>query len=272
MSGSQREQDLYDLLGVRFDADQNEIKAAFRAKAKIFHPDANPNDVEGSAARFRSVKHAYDVLSDISKKAKYDVEWSLNRGFVHQSGSNPSECQVPEDDWSFACKYFPDLVEISDNLKKIAPEAEIQWKNQIFFERLFDKAIELAKLAEIAILAKIVGNSEVLREVARDALLTPSSKLYGELTKSIRIFGIPATEVMIVQILGEAVRDIDYPEEWNSLPVVREEVFGGRRIEIRSDLLCRVSLQSKYDPNHTIEERQYIHIFAARSAIDAGSI
>lgn len=63
--------DHYEVLGVQRTASADEIKRAYRALAKKFHPDRNPNDVSAEA-KFKEVQHAYSVLSDPKKRAQYD--------------------------------------------------------------------------------------------------------------------------------------------------------------------------------------------------------
>ena len=63
--------DYYEVLGVEKGADKNDVKRAYRKLAMKFHPDRNPND-EKAAENFREVTEAYEVLSDESKRSRYD--------------------------------------------------------------------------------------------------------------------------------------------------------------------------------------------------------
>ncbi len=63
--------DYYEVLGVSRDADENELKRAYRALAKKYHPDVNPGD-EAAAEKFKEASEAYDVLQDPEKRARYD--------------------------------------------------------------------------------------------------------------------------------------------------------------------------------------------------------
>ena len=71
--------DPYTVLGVKKTASDADIKKAFRALAKKYHPDANKND-PGAEKKFKEASGAYELLSDKEKRGAYD------RGEIDENG------------------------------------------------------------------------------------------------------------------------------------------------------------------------------------------
>jgi DnaJ-class molecular chaperone len=89
--------DLYQRLGLKRGASEAEIKKAYRTLAKQLHPDRNKDNPD-AAKRFGEVTHAYDMLSDKDKRARYDrgeidedgnPKMPFGGGFGGHSGSGP---------------------------------------------------------------------------------------------------------------------------------------------------------------------------------------
>ena len=63
--------DFYEILGVARGASADEVKRAYRKRARELHPDANPDD-PGAEDKFKELSRAYEVLSDPQQRANYD--------------------------------------------------------------------------------------------------------------------------------------------------------------------------------------------------------
>ena len=63
--------DYYEVLGVEKNASADDIKRTYRRLALKYHPDKNPGDKEAEA-KFKECAEAYEVLSDIDKRKRYD--------------------------------------------------------------------------------------------------------------------------------------------------------------------------------------------------------
>jgi len=63
--------DYYEILGINRDANEDEIKKAYRKLAMKYHPDRNPDNPKAEE-QFKEAKNAYEILSDATKRAAYD--------------------------------------------------------------------------------------------------------------------------------------------------------------------------------------------------------
>jgi DnaJ-class molecular chaperone len=80
--------DYYEVLGVKRDASDDEVKKAYRKLARKFHPDLNPGD-KTAEDRFKKLQEAYDVLSDAENRKLYDQYGENWRAVKAGAGAPP---------------------------------------------------------------------------------------------------------------------------------------------------------------------------------------
>lgn len=81
--------DYYKILGVDRNIPQDQVREAYRKRAKLFHPDLHPNDPKAKA-KFQALNEAYDVISDPEKRKKYDQygeRWREADAYAQQGGA-----------------------------------------------------------------------------------------------------------------------------------------------------------------------------------------
>ncbi|MEX2425556.1 MAG: DnaJ C-terminal domain-containing protein [Thermomicrobiaceae bacterium] len=86
--------DYYQLLGVSRDADEKEIKRAYRKLARKYHPDANTGE-PNTEDRFKEINEAYEVLKDPEKRSRYDrfgADWER-----YQHAESSGQAAGPDD-------------------------------------------------------------------------------------------------------------------------------------------------------------------------------
>lgn len=89
--------DYYKILGVSSAASDDEIKKAYRAAAKQWHPDRNPDNAEAEH-KFKQIAEAYEVLSDPERRKKLDDfigdESRARRANAYQTRKEPTETET----------------------------------------------------------------------------------------------------------------------------------------------------------------------------------
>lgn len=85
--------DYYKILGVDRNIPQDQVREAYRKRAKQFHPDLHPNDPKAKA-KFQALNEAYDVISDPEKRKKYDQygeKWREADAYAQQGGAGGTD-------------------------------------------------------------------------------------------------------------------------------------------------------------------------------------
>ncbi|MCF6184442.1 MAG: J domain-containing protein [Bacteroidales bacterium] len=97
----------YKILGVSASAGEEEIKKAYRKLAKKWHPDKNP-DNKKSEDIFKEISEAYDVLSDVMKRKKFDdfVKASQKKTYSYSSSGIYTQAEYETEFSDFFKQFF----------------------------------------------------------------------------------------------------------------------------------------------------------------------
>ncbi len=166
----------YEVLGVESTATAEEIKEAYRKKAKELHPDTFPRDVNETVRKlaeekFKELNHAYEILSDADKKREYDAELihlqrtdlikKIGDFFDNGQLSEAVECAkrlyvlLPED--AECCDIYAEVLQASAIALAETDTAE----NLTQAKEYLTTALEVVKSAEIK--NQITANLELLK-------------------------------------------------------------------------------------------------------------
>jgi curved DNA-binding protein len=91
--------DYYEVLGVKRNAGEDEIRQAFRRLARQYHPDVNPGDASAEE-KFKEINEANEVLSDAEKRKKYDqlgANWKNGADFTPPPGWQKTQVRYTND-------------------------------------------------------------------------------------------------------------------------------------------------------------------------------
>ena len=84
-----KEKDYYEILKVKPESTQDEIRRAYKKLAIKWHPDKNPDNKEEAEAKFKKISEAYAVLGDKKKRREYDAyKNGMNMDFDFDFGSD----------------------------------------------------------------------------------------------------------------------------------------------------------------------------------------
>ncbi len=137
---------LYQILGVKSTATNQELKKAYRQLAKKYHPDANPNN-KAAEEKFKEISEAYEVLSDESRRQKYDrtahtntkEESAQTEKKATQTTKNYGGAAGAGFDFQAVDKTFEKFFGFNSKTGEITNEAKLKPKNPLDTTDMFEK-------------------------------------------------------------------------------------------------------------------------------------
>ena len=108
----------YHILGLSFESNPEPqlINAAYKALVKIYHPDLFKGDKRSLNRKITELNQAYEILSDIEKKKKYDEQlkkFHIDKSFEYSEeefeDKDIFDSKFINDDWEIALLVYPEL-------------------------------------------------------------------------------------------------------------------------------------------------------------------
>ena len=169
------EKDYYAILGVLPSVDSAVLQAVYRALAKKYHPDTSASS---SAAAFVAIQEAYEVLSDPTKRARYD---EMRRQRNEQAGRYD---QAEDDDsqdsqnygetgneWAIVEEYEPIAARAERQLRAISTSLALLFRAEMLRGRNFGDAERIARSLEKEFLSNYFGDDEHIQNFAKHLLV-----------------------------------------------------------------------------------------------------
>jgi len=198
--------DYYFILGVHPTAEFIVIKASYRALTMLYHPDRYDGDKEEAHQKTIELNEAYSILKDESKRKEYDnlrgnnshsADEFIDDGFDEA----PPKSDPLEKKWHFAVEYYPDLLELEQNLRKIAWRLANTYRAYIIEEKAFDKRQQIAEELEKAFLENYFGSNKEILEFAKTLILNKLKEAVRELNKAVVFFNTTKKPDKIIQTI-----------------------------------------------------------------------
>lgn len=137
----------YEILGVGPAVSDDDLKKAYRALAKKYHPDLNPGD-SIAEKKFKEINEAYSILSDPQKRQEYDQELSG----VPKQGKTKGKAQTAGPSWTAGP---PDFAQMRHGFEsffgfdpesgEIVDEEKLKTKNPLDTSDLFERFMGFKK-------------------------------------------------------------------------------------------------------------------------------
>jgi curved DNA-binding protein CbpA len=188
--------DYYRTLGVLDDAEDIIIRAAYKALAQRYHPDKWKGDLQEANKRMTDINEAYDVLSDITKRKKYDEEYFRYRARDESTDEDDSDANfISEDDeaWRIAIDFFPNMQDYYLSLSKISLVLANTYKAKLINSQDFINSSKIKNELESDYMTRYYGDDVEVKKFVKELLFLGYKKAASRINKIIRVMGSSIT-------------------------------------------------------------------------------
>jgi curved DNA-binding protein CbpA len=196
----------YQILNVLPDAEDIVIRAAYKALSQKYHPDRCTEDQKIANERMALINLAYDTLSDLEKKKKYDAD--LNESQSANVYSDDPKEDIFKDfyiqtssDWELAREYFPKIEQQFQHLRKINQGLAFAFREILLEKKCFEDSHLFFEGCKQSFLERYFGNQKEILQFAEMLITSNFRDAALELNKTIKVLGeIKSPEKIIRKI------------------------------------------------------------------------
>ena len=199
----------YEILGVLPDAEDIVIRAAYRSLSQKYHPDKWTGDKKFSTERMSNINRSYEILSDSSKRAKYDDELGSSKNSAAFDSESDKEDEFQdfyfqsEKDWKLAIEYFPDIDGLFVSLKKINYGLAFAFRQTLIEKKAFKNALDIHKTLKQNFLTRYFGENVRIQSFAEALILNNQKKAALELNQAVKIMGDTVHPNILIKKISE---------------------------------------------------------------------
>jgi curved DNA-binding protein CbpA len=200
-------QNHYQTLGVHPTAEDVVIKAAYRVLAQKYHPDRFQGDKDLAHKKMLEINEAYRVLSDEKLRTEYDDAIKVNQ-YASSEDTDASDLEEDfgddiEEAWAIALEFHPKIEECYQRLRRVNILLANSFKLFLIENKVFSRAVEIAKTAERTFLEKYFGSDEVMLTVVSNLITRGEKDLIKKLNRYILALGDDvSTNTLLERVLG----------------------------------------------------------------------
>lgn len=190
----------YQTLGVLENAEDIVIRAAYRVLAQKYHPDKWTGNRNDAAMRMSEINIAFETLSDPKKRATYDRKVKKN-SYTNSLGLSEDISHWINKEWTKVQEYFPDMIEITNSLRRVSITLEQTYKLMILETKLYSNRRELAEGLQNRFLQKYFGSNLEIIQFAKICVKQGNQLAAKELNEVVSLLGSDVNPSLIISKL-----------------------------------------------------------------------
>ena len=208
--------DYYAILGISPNVEPEVITAAYKSLVKKYHPDVYNGTKKDSEKRIREINEAYSILSNKSKKTKYDDEFLKNKSTGNFSDFNNSEFNddgnIFDNDWNILIEVFPNAENIRLDLSQLSQKLSFMYQLILLEQKMGGKAKKVADELKNDFLQRYFGKNMKVQELAYKALVNNEIEIAKEINKKIALLGNDAA-LNVIQTMSKKLNEKLYAKK-----------------------------------------------------------